>query len=292
MKTMQWQTAMAIQIIASSILALVTRWFALTERKLFFTVGLVSYAVIAAMGCIYLLLFGNGISVPHARTWLYLVGEGVLIPISWLLNYRAVGLFGASNAQQISVVTYISTALLGFWLLHEPFTWTFMTGSLLIFVSIITALRIQPDATHHQQVSWRYKAILVGGMAVSFAVGIYCEKQALIAIGPWDYALFGWSMQCLGAVMLWLLLGRGERVHVTPRGLQKAAILGVLMSLAGLLFIYALSKGTLSSTVVAASAKIGLVTVLAALFLREDNNLYLRIFATACSVTGLWMLLG
>ena len=286
-----WQTVVIVQVFFSALPTILARKLALADQKLFFMVGVVTYGVIAAVGATVSLTFGPGTpQLPPPSIWPYLIAIGSLIPASWLLQYKIVHKFGASNGMLIAMLNHAGTATLGFVLLQEPLSSNFLIGCLLIAVSILIAFRIQPDKTHHVHVPITIKLLLVLSMVVAYSFGMFAEKQAVTAVGVWDYIFFGWLMQFLGSLVLLMMYGRKELSHVSLKSVRKAMAIGALTSIAGMLYIYALSIGTLSHTIIATSGKVALVMVLAALLLNERNSLGLRITALMFSVTGLLFL--
>ena len=120
---------------------------------------------------------------------------------------------------------------------------------------------------------------------------MFGEKMAINQLGPWHYMAYGWLMQFVGVLALFLLFGRSEMKHMNIVIAKKATLLGAITSVAGLLYVYALSKGSLSYTVVAISGKSALVLVLAAIFLKERNQMQFRILAFITVVVGLVLIL-
>ncbi|MBC7707864.1 hypothetical protein H7Y63_01440 [Polaromonas sp.] len=290
---MSWQIVISAQIIVSSLMTICTRRLALTNRTLFFVVGVLTYGVIAVMGVIYSLAFGGGLpQILNHEAWPYLIGEGIAIPSSWLLQYKIISKLGASNAVLITMLNNIGAASLGILLLNDDYTATFFIGAVFICLSIIIAFRVQPDTAHPQTVPLHTKLGLVSAMVVLFALGMYCEKQAITLIGVWNYSGYGWGLQFLGAFMVFLIFGRHELASVTKSALRQGILVGLLTSFAGGLYIYALSIGTLSHTIVAASGKIALTGLLAAIFLHERNQLRLRLAALLLSITGILFLVS
>lgn len=288
---MTWQIVIILQVIVSALMTIFTRRMALTDRKLFFVIGSLSYLSVAVMGTMFSLLFGGQLpEIPNGRVWIYLIAEGIFIPASWLLQYRIISRFGASNAVLITMLNYVGTALMGFTLLNESFSFNFLIGALFILSSIFIAFRVQPDSVHHESISLVTKSLLVSAMVVFFSLGMFAEKQAIDIAGVWNYACFGWGMQFIGSLVLMTLYGRHELTHITSRGVKNGLLLGFITSLAGGLFIYALSIGTLSHTIIGASGKIALTMFLAALLLKERNALPLRVLAFALSTAGLLFL--
>jgi len=268
-----------------------SRALALSNRKLFYTIGVFSYGIVAVMGIVWAVTFQGGIqSLPTAQAWIYIAIEGVCIPASWLLLYKIIGIIGAGNSTVTALINTVVAAVLGIVFLRESFTPTFLLGALLLLGSGYLALTIQADDQHHTKVSLIKKVAMVLAMASFFSVGMFFEKKAIDAIGVWDYAAFGWGMQFVGALLICSIFGRSELAHVTKTGVQKGMILGFMTSIAGVLYIYALSIGTLSHTIVAASGKLGLTMVLAALILGERNAVRKRFMTLALSTLGLYVL--
>jgi drug/metabolite transporter (DMT)-like permease len=289
---MTWQLTIILQILVSSVMTVFTRRLSLTSKKVFFGVGLFSYLAVACAGWLYALTAHTGLGVPPASVWPYLLIEGICIPASWLIQYKIISRVGAGNAVIVTTLNTFSTALLGILLLGENLTFTFIVGALLVFAGVVIALLLKPDTKHVDKMSFQAKLLLTVGGAVLFAIGMYAEKVAINGIGVWDYAAYGWSLQAVGALLLYGLFGRHESVHVTPTIVQKGIVLGILTSVAGGLYIYALNQGTLSQTIVATSGKAAVVILLAALFLNERRLLQYKVVAFALTAVGLWFVLS
>ncbi len=288
---MSWALVITLQIIASSLMTIFSRKLALSNRKLFYTIGVFSYGIVAVMGIVWGIIFQGGVhAFPSPEAWLYIVIEGICIPASWLLLYKIISVIGAANSTVTALVNTVVAAVLGIVFLHEPFTPSFLFGALLLLGSGYLALTIQADDTHRSKVSLIKKVVMVASMALLFAIGMYFEKKAIDSVGVWDYAIFGWSMQFVGALCICLFFGRSELAHITAVGARKGMLLGFMTSIAGVLYIYALSIGTLSHTVVATSGKLGLTMILAALILGERNAVRKRFMTLLLSMLGLYIL--
>lgn len=288
---MTWQIAITLQVFVSSLMTLFTRHVTLSLKKVFFAVGLISYLVIALMGFIYSVVSQHGLpAVPTGHAWLYLVAEGIFIPAGWLTMYKIIGYVGAGNAVIINTFNTVSAALFGIVFLHEVLTMSFVIGALLVFGGVYTALQVKADTNHRMAGTITLKALLILSGALFFGLGMLNEKLAINAIGVWNYAAFGWAMQAVGALALLSLFGRHEIAHISHMVVKKGAMLGFVTSIAGGLFIYALSKGSLSATIIASSGKIAITLLLAALFFNERNAIRLRVIAFILSAAGLWLI--
>ncbi|MBP9852612.1 MAG: hypothetical protein QG629_355 [Patescibacteria group bacterium] len=289
---MSWQVAIVLVIIASSVLPLFTRTLTLRHSHAFFTIGLSMYAAVATVGFVISFLGRGGIPpLPVPEAWPYIVLEGICIPMAWLIMYKIVGMIGASNAALANSANIVLSVIAGVIVLHEGVSWKFLLGAACIIVAMLLALTIRADKKHASKGALGLKVLLLLVGAVLYAIGMLTEKQAISMIGVWDYALYGWTAQAMGVGVIVGIFGWREFRRTTPKVLQDGFILGLLTSVAGGLYIYALSKGTLSGTMLAISAKIALTMVLATIFLGERNNIEMRFLAFVCTIIGLALVL-
>ncbi len=203
-----WPVVIVAQVIASSVMTVITRKLSLSNRRVFFVVGFVIYAVVALMGIVYSLLFGVELAyTPSIEAWRLILPASVGIVISWLLVYRTISIVGASNAVLITMVNYIATATLGYVVLGEDVSSTFLLGAVLILTSMYIAFSVRADTSHTAHVPIRTKVLLVAAMAAAFSFGMLFEKQAIDTMGVWQYARFGWFMQFVCASVLVAVVG-------------------------------------------------------------------------------------
>lgn len=290
---MTWQTAILLQIIASTGMTLFARRLSLSVKQVFFGIGVTSYLAVAVMGMVFsLIAIGSLPALPSAATWTVLIIEGICIPAAWLIQYKTITYVGAGNAITISTLNTIAAATIGVMLLGDAFTAAFAVGGLLIVTGTLVSLRIKADIAHRSKGTFLFKLALISFGAILFAIGMTAEKIAIDSITVWHYSFYGWTMQLIGASILFALFGRSELPYISHKAISKGLLLGFMTSIAGGLYIYALSIGSLSHTVIASSGKIALTVLLAAIFLKERNNLIARITAFLLSMTGLWLILS
>ena len=286
-----WPLVVVAQVVVSSFMTILTRKLSLANSRVFFTVGFITYTMVALMGISYSFLFGVETSyIPDQTALTYIIPAALGIVTAWLILYRLIALIGAGNAVLVTMANYIGTATLGYLVLGEPVSTTFLLGAVLIIFSLLLSFSIQPDTAHQSRAPIYQKILLVTGMVVSFSVGMLFEKLAIDAMGVWEYARFGWLMQFIVAIVLVSLVGRKELRFMNRVTVKYAVIVGVITSVAGGLYILALSLGTLSGTMLATSAKITLTAVLAYFFLRERNALTVRLTALMLSIIGMWFI--
>ncbi len=289
---MTWQFVIILQILLSSLMTLYMRRISLSIEKVFFGVAVVSYLVVAGMGWIFAGIMTESLSLPSRDVWVFILIQAACIPSAWLIQYRLIKYIGASNMVIVTTLNTLLAATFGIVLLRESIDWAFVVGSVLIISGVWMVLRLRADTDHKIEVALSTKLLLALCGALLFAIGIVAEKSAVNAIGAWDYMGFGWSMQAVGALVLFALFGRNERHHVSRQAVSRAAILGFLTSIAGMLFVYALSLGSLSQTIVATSGKAVVVMAFAAIFLHERNAMATRVLAFTLTMMGLGLVLG
>ena len=177
---------------------------------------------------------------------------------------------------------------LGILLLDEPLTVGLFVGAMLLLSGVYLALSVNGRHVKKNNVTLAKKLYLLCMSALLLSIGLLFEKLAINSIGVWDYAMFGWAAQGAGAVILFSIFGRQELgLQRTARFWRYAFVAGLLTTLTGSLFIYALSTSMLSSVVLASTAKITLTSVLAFWLLKERTYLGKRIAAVALAVCGL-----
>lgn len=289
---MTWQIVILAQILVSSLMTLFTRHVTLSVKKVYFGVGVLSYIAVALMGWVYAVVGNEGFpTLPDTSVWPFLLIEGICIPAAWLVQYRLISYIGASSVSVVAVLNTLTTALLGLIVLHESVDLIFVIGAMLVLSGVILALSIQPDIKHRSRVGMQKKVALAVLGAALFGVGMLAEKIAVTSIGVWDYTGFGWTMQALGALSLLIMFGRKEISLIRGSVISLSLVLGILTSVAGGLYVYALAIGSLSHTIIATSGKAAIVLILAALFLAERNQLQRRVIAFILTMTGLALIL-
>ncbi|MBP9667745.1 EamA family transporter [Candidatus Saccharibacteria bacterium] len=290
---MSWELIIILQVVISAVLSLITRKISLKHPDASFSIGLFAFIAIGLLGCVYATLFQGALPhLPPPHMWTLLILEGLTIPAAWLIQYKLVRHFGASNGTVISVAFILFASLAALALLREPFDIWFLSGSLSIMAAVFIVLRIAPDDNHKRTLSPKNAIVLVVVGGLLYAVGMLSEKIVVNDIGAWNYAAYGWIMQAVGASFLLLVFARHELRKLSPSIITSGLTFGALTSVAGMLYIYALSLGSLSHTLILGSSKLALTAVLAAIFLNERNNIQKRILALLLSIIGIWLIIA
>ena len=289
---MAWQFIIILQIIVSSIMTLYIRRVTLSVKKVNFLIGIFSYLSIAICGLLLSTLNNHGMpSLPSGIVWSYILIEGFCVPLAWYCQYRLIRYIGASNTVMVSTINTVGAALLGIIFLRELLVAAFVVGVIFILGSAYISLGLQPDLKHHPKVSFKTKLMLASGSFIFFSFGMFFEKLAIDKIGVWNYSCYGWGMQFIGAFLIFILLGRNEIIHLTTKVVRSGLLIGVVTSVSGALYIWAISRGSFSHTIVATSGKVAVTMVLSALFLKERNQLSQRLMAFTLTTIGIVLIL-
>lgn len=283
---------MVVQIVVGSFATLWYRRTSVIYKNKFFLISLVVYATVALAG-IVLSLVANGGAIARPSNiseLLYVLAVGVTIPISWLAQYKLISHIGAANIAIAQAVNFLTVALFGYVLLGDSIGRYTLYGAIILIGALFIAFSIDNKASARDKLPLQKKIIFVTISSLALAIGLSCEKLAIDSMGVWSYVLYGWTLQFIGAAILFIIFGRVELKKV-QRGFWPAALLaGVLTSLTGALFIIALSKGMLSEVILSSIAKVVLTTVLAVIVLKERNKIGRRFAALTLAIVGLIML--
>lgn len=269
-----------------------TIWYrivSIKNKNKFFLLSFVVYGVVALVGLMLALASFRGVlpSFPSGSARWYLIGEGILIPLSWLAQFKLLTLIGAANIAIAQTINFVTVALFGFLFLGDTLSSHILLGGTLLIAGVIIAFSIKRDEKIKKNAPLVIKVGLLLVSSLSLAGGLMFEKLAIDSISVWSYSFYGWGMQFVGAAILLIIFGRKEIAKTNSSFWPQALIAGLLTALAGALFIFSLSKGLLSVIILAASAKVALTSILAIWLLKERNNIKRRILAISVTITGL-----
>lgn len=266
-----------------------TRKLALADKRLFYAVGSVMYIAIALVGLTISLIINQAFpALPNSETLLYIIIEGFAIAIYWLLQYKIIAMVGAANTVIIIAMNYLAASIAGLLFLGETASPIFILGASIMLVSVLIAFKIKPDKKHAiTKKNVLIKLLIVVSMTLAYATGALFEKKAIDTIGVPDYLGYGWAMQAIAATFFALTIGRHELKKLKAKTIKNSFILGLITSIAGGLYILALSMGTLSGTVMVIAGKVAITLVLAAWLLHERNEIRLRVLALILSIVGM-----
>lgn len=292
---MVWYSLITAHIVFGAFMPIALRKYSLLYPKIHFIPVISIYICVAFVGLITAIshTIVSGSQLPsinnYSNLW-PLLGVGIFIPLSWTIQFRLIRYIGASNTAVALMTNYLSASFFAVVLLKESISSLFIVGSFLLLCGVVVSSFVRPDTKHKQNVSKLKIFILVLLMSFSFGFGIMCEKVAIDDAGVWSYIMYGWSAQLVGASIIIGLAGKNEILKITWPQAWHGLLIGLLGALVGLTFVGALSISQLSNTVMATSAKVTLTALLAALLLKERNQILLRILAIILAIVGLWLI--
>ncbi len=289
---MAWYHVMVMQIIAGSMATLWYRRTSVLYKNKHFLIMLVVYACVAMAGVVLSLVANSGsiARINSVSQLMYVITVGIAIPISWLAQYKLISHIGAANVAITQAVNFLTVALFGFIFLGDSISLYTIFGAITLLFALYVSFSITKVGSKRSTLSLQKKIIFVAISSIALAVGLACEKLAIDSMGVWSYVLYGWTLQFVGAAIIFLIFGRKE-IKKIPSSLWFAAfIAGTLTAFSGALFILALSKGMLSEVILSSIAKVVLTTVLAIIVLKERNNINRRLLALCLAIVGLIML--
>ncbi len=289
---MSLNTIVLLQIITSSFLTLWYRQTGIVLKNRTLQISFFVYIWVALSGTLIALAANNFAfpGLPSKDAWLFIVIEGLFIPAYWIIQFKLISLLGASNAVITQTLNYWVAAAFGLLILGEGLTKNSVAGLLLIVAAVYLSLSTDYKASRNQLkgININYlKIMLVVAAALFFAIGMTAEKLALGKVEVWDYALYGWSAQFIGAAIFYFAFGRKRKIAINRKFMLYSTTAGLLTALSGAFFIAALSTGMLSKTIILASSKIVLTSVLAIYFFKENNDLIRRFIALILALLGL-----
>lgn len=291
---MAWELLIAAHVFISAFTPIVLRWFSLKFPKIHYLPVLFIYLGVSLTGLIVSLGHSIITSSPlpninsYSNLWPLLV-VGVFIPLSWITQYKLIRYIGASNVAVATMLNFLFAAIFAIIFLNESVSGLFIYGSLLLICGILISSFVRPDTKHKLKTSKVKILLLILLMSFSFGIGIMSEKIAINDSGIWNYMIFGWFSQLIGASIFIGIAGRKEIFSASWPQIKGSIFIGIIGAAAGLTFISALSMGQLSNTVMASTAKVTLTALLAAILLKERNQVLLRILAIILAILGLWL---
>lgn len=292
---MPWSNIVVLQIISSSFLTIWYRKTGLVFKNQTLQISFVVYICVAICGVLISFL-GNNLSMPampNREAFIFIITEGIFIPAYWIIQFKLITILGAASAVVVQTLNYWTAALFGLLILGEKLSSYFLLGFIFIviavYLSISTNLRKSDNKKILQSLK-NTKVLLVLLSALFFAIGMTAEKLAIDKTGVWNYAFYGWMAQLIGASFFYFFFGQKIKHPFNSKLLFYSITAGLITALSGFFFIYALSSGMLSKTIVLASSKIVLTSILAVYFLKENNNLLRRFIALILALFGLMMI--
>lgn len=237
------------------------------------------YSLVGAVVTLPFLLFS--LQVPTSATsWLLVAGIGALIVANNWLFFKASGQIEASLVGSVMKIRLVWVFVLGLLILHEPFSWAKLFGTLLTIAAGLVIVHGFKRPKSIQGVT------LVVAATVFNAGIIILAKYLLGTFSAISLTFFAFFLTPL--VMNYVLMpNAANRIrHLSKSRMKGVIITCALGALANLTLIGALSLNDATSTIVVTEAFLILILVGEHIFLKEREYVWVKVVSVLLAICG------
>ncbi len=288
---MTWQTAVAISILANVATTLVQRSYSQKSSVPATFPPAASYL----FGVVPVGLIAGFFVFPHAITWswwlvLLLVLQGTSMALAGLWGFQVAKRLNIAQQLTIGRFTQILVIALGWGILGEGLTMPQFIGGTILLISALLAIwaPVKTNGQAQRKLSVSSIALALAASA-ALAVGLVTEKAILGHMEVGGVFLVGWTVQCLGMLLLAAKdVSRHNLQKLKGYELRSSVLMGVANGLTGVFYVYAMFHSD-NISIISAVMSVGLpLSVLGAyIFLHERENHALMWLSLAVSFAGL-----
>lgn len=235
-----------------------------------------------------------GLYVPHHIHWSWwlmvlLLIESVGIGIYSKLGFIASHGLSVGEFQIVNQLFILVVIALGWLLLGEKLTVTQLVAAALLLSSAILAARAPKDADTGKRSRHHLRLLLLAVVGTAaFGVGLIGERAALHHMDLGAYFIFGFSAQTLSSLLIALPDMKAARRMLTKHDIILAFWWGSVVTLGGFVYLYAVVRSKNISLIVALTAFVLPLTVVAAyIWLKERENIKTLAIAVTLGCLGL-----
>lgn len=291
---MGWEVLILCHALFSALGTLQARGIARLKhaRQAALFVNAITFSSLFIVGLVLLPLIG-GVDFNLAKQHItLLIASAVFFNFGLFYMYRALVYLESATAAVLATSSAIFTLIFARLIFHEELTITQLVGTALLVPCIgyvLSLAKRRQKFVDFKDLPWLKGALYIGVSSLGLSLGHVMEKELLAEAGIGNYVAFGWFLQALIAVGVFLLFGKkSEKVMSDKFVIQSAASIGLLRVGAALFFLYALQKSNnLSLVMVVSNFRIIIVAVLAGWLLKERRFYYRKLAAAALSLIGL-----
>lgn len=255
-------------------------------------VNAVAFSAVFVVGVLFVLLYGS-INWEQVNLFLpIMIIAAACFTLSSVYMYRALAYMESAIVSVIMTINSLFTLILASLFLDERLSLAQGLGVVILLPCIWFVLLLanrEKQGVSVRTLPWLrgFSYALLASLFI--AVGTVLEKHLLDNVTPTTYIGIGFGLQMIAAWVLVLLFRRPtlsvlRSVSVT----MQAVRLGVIRAIAGLAFLYALiGSNSVSLVSVVANFRIIIVTILAAMLLKERDHLQQKLLAAALAFIAL-----
>jgi transporter family protein len=280
---MTWLIYTVISVVAASFINLLQKLSMKDENS-----DPLPYAIAlqfsAALICLAF-AFAKGFEMPPIKEYpLNFFLEAILYAFGSLFSFKALKLIEASEGTVIlsfcSVVTITASAVF----LKESLTPQGLLGAALIIISIILVSKLK-DFSVNKGVFYALIAAMFYGLAV------VNDAYLLKFSDPTSYTSIAFLLPGVLLSLLYLNSLKKLKGFLRPKSAKIMFLLAFVWSVSAIAFYIAIEKGALASQISPISqSKVILTVLLAAIFLKERDNLPAKIAAALMTIMGVMMI--
>lgn len=291
---MSWQALILFHAFAGSFLTLQSRALARTKlaRHASTAINAVAFTAVFVGGVLYVLLTGS-VNWGQASDFMPLmILAATCFALSSVYMYRALAYMESAIVSVVMTTSSLFTLLLAGLFLGERLSITQAAGVALLLPCIWFVLLLankEKQGFGVRSLPWLRGSSHAMLASVLVAIGTVLEKHLLDNITPTTYIGVGFGLQMIVAWGFVLVFRRSTlKVLRSVTVATQAVRLGAIRAVAGIAFLYALVlSDSVSLVSVVANFRIILVTILAAMLLKERDHLQQKMLASALAFVAL-----
>ncbi len=222
---------------------------------------------------------------PVAQMPINFILMGILYGLGTIMSFKALKYLGSSEVTIIAASRSIITIISAIVLLDDPFNLQKAVGALLIIVAVVAVSK-------KENIFVVNKGILHAlGYALCFGLAVTNDAFIVRRSDAFSFTAMSFLMPSIFLFILKPSVIKNIKHFLNPTVFRNMFLFSLFYSAAGISFYSALSKGANASQMSPINQAAVIVTVmLAALFLKERNDLVKKIICAVIVVVGVWLL--
>lgn len=287
---MSWQLAAIIQLLSSATFSLVYRRFAEKYHAHAEASTALMYLLVISPIAIITALVVGGVSLSFpALTWFFILLGGILFATANITAFKASSKIDAAQFALLGNFRTLGVIGLTYLILNEYLDAKQVIGTILLFSATIMIANIHFNKKTYKFTSYSLLAFM---SSMLFAAGIVNEKYLLNTMSITSYLIVGWGFQSITMGIIAAKDHKSVMQIIRSKALGGVLTLGLLRTLSGLAFVYALNETTNTSQFASIlSYKSALVVIGSYFILREKSHPKLKLASTVIATVGFLLLI-
>ncbi|HVZ12483.1 MAG TPA: DMT family transporter [Patescibacteria group bacterium] len=227
----------------------------------------------------------NGFSLPaFSIKFLFMPLASMLWGLGTVFLFRALKLLEISEVTIIGSTRTLVTIVGSVLFLGDTFGFQKIVGTAIMFLSVFLATNLKNGIKFNKGITYSF------GMAICYGLGLVFDAFNIKSFDPISYLAIGNLMISLFLLLLFPQTVKAWKEYVNPPFLKKMLPLGILSSTQAVAYYFAIKYGP-TSQIASINLSLIIVTVLlAAILLKERDNLFKKIIAALLVTLGIFLL--